>query len=194
MRTSAPASYSDSASMVAPSVPVLTRSADARPPSSSPTASTRIDFPAPVSPVSAVNPGSSSTSTASITARLRMRSVRSMWAETPSYHTFDSIFSACYPALSALSQRRVSGSSEEQLNTLGTLLLALQLQEGAAPVPGSTSVLDLVMRTGPVNQSVLALLAVLSIVSWAIILHKSLAYRSAGRHTRAFLDAFRKSS
>ncbi len=54
--------------------------------------------------------------------------------------------------------------------------------------------LDLVQRTGPVNQTVLALLAILSIVSWAIILHKSWAYRTAGRHTRAFLDAFRKSS
>jgi len=96
--------------------------------------------------------------------------------------------------LSALSQRRISGSSEEQLNTLGTLLLALQLQGGDAPVPGSTSVIDLVMRTGPVNQSVLALLGILSIVSWAIILHKSLTYYSAGRHTLAFLDAFRKSS
>ena len=50
------------------------------------------------------------------------------------------------------------------------------------------------MRTGPVNQSVLAILAILSVVSWAIILHKTLAYRSASRHTRAFLDAFRKSS
>ena len=50
------------------------------------------------------------------------------------------------------------------------------------------------MRTGPVNQSVLALLAVLSVVSWAIILHKSWAYRTAARHTRAFLDVFRKSS
>jgi biopolymer transport protein TolQ len=55
-------------------------------------------------------------------------------------------------------------------------------------------VLDLVQRTGPVNQSVLGLLAVLSIISWAIILHKSLAYSIAARHTRAFLDAFRKSS
>ena len=54
--------------------------------------------------------------------------------------------------------------------------------------------LELVQRTGPVNQTVLALLAVLSIVSWAIILHKSWAYRSAGRHTRTFLDVFRKSS
>ena len=50
------------------------------------------------------------------------------------------------------------------------------------------------MRTGPVNRSVIAILAVLSIVSWAIILHKSWAYRTAARHTRAFLDAFRKSS
>jgi biopolymer transport protein TolQ len=55
-------------------------------------------------------------------------------------------------------------------------------------------VLDLVMRTGPVNQSVLALLAVLSVVSWAIILHKTWAYRIAARHTRSFLDVFRKSS
>ena len=50
------------------------------------------------------------------------------------------------------------------------------------------------MRTGPVNLSVLALLALLSVVSWAIILHKSLTYRTAARHTRAFLDVFRKSS
>jgi biopolymer transport protein TolQ len=55
-------------------------------------------------------------------------------------------------------------------------------------------VLELVQRTGPVNQTVLALLAILSIVSWAIILHKSWTYRTAGRHTRAFLDVFRKSS
>jgi biopolymer transport protein TolQ len=55
-------------------------------------------------------------------------------------------------------------------------------------------VLDLVMRTGPVNQVVLALLVVLSVVSWAIILHKSWAYRTAARHTRSFLDVFRKSS
>ena len=54
--------------------------------------------------------------------------------------------------------------------------------------------LELVQRTGPVNQTVLGVLAVLSIVSWAIILHKSWAYSTAGRHTRAFLDAFRKSS
>ena len=72
-----------------------------------------------------------------------------------------------------------------------TLVLALMLQEGETPVPGSISVLELVQRTGPVNQTVLALLAILSIVSWAIILHKSMAYRTAARHTRAFLDGER---
>jgi len=55
-------------------------------------------------------------------------------------------------------------------------------------------VLDLVLRTGPVNQTVLGILGVLSIVSWAIILQKALAYRAASRHTSTFLDAFRKSS
>ena len=54
--------------------------------------------------------------------------------------------------------------------------------------------LDLVLRTGPVNQTVLGILGVLSIVSWAIILQKALAYRAASRHTSTFLDAFRKSS
>ena len=54
--------------------------------------------------------------------------------------------------------------------------------------------LELIQRTGPVNQTVLALLAILSVVSWAIILHKTFAYRTASRHTRAFLDVFRKSS
>ncbi len=54
--------------------------------------------------------------------------------------------------------------------------------------------LDLVLRTGPVNLTVLGILGVLSIVSWAIILQKALAYRAASRHTSTFLDAFRKSS
>jgi len=51
----------------------------ALPPSRSPTASTRMDLPAPVSPVSTFNPRLNSTSTASITARrliLRKRSIR----------------------------------------------------------------------------------------------------------------------
>ena len=45
------------ASIVAVSSPVRTRSAEARPPRSRPTASTRIDLPAPVSPVRTLRPG-----------------------------------------------------------------------------------------------------------------------------------------
>jgi hypothetical protein len=59
------------------------------------TASATIDLPAPVSPVRAVKPAEKSTSTASMTARFRMRMARSMSAtELPSYHTFDRIFTA----------------------------------------------------------------------------------------------------
>jgi biopolymer transport protein TolQ len=52
----------------------------------------------------------------------------------------------------------------------------------------------LVTQTGPVNQVVLALLLLLSVVSWAIIIQKAWAYRMAERHTRAFLQAFRRSA
>jgi hypothetical protein len=43
-----------------------------------PKASTRIDFPAPVSPVSTLSPGAKSTSRSSIVTRFRMRSVLSI--------------------------------------------------------------------------------------------------------------------
>ena len=38
------------------------------------------------------------------------------------------------------------------------------------------------------------LLLLLSVVSWAIIIQKTWAYRMAERHTRAFLQAFRRSA
>ena len=54
------------------SAPWRTTSAPARPPASSCSASTRIDLPAPVSPVSTVSPGRSSSSTASMMAKSRI--------------------------------------------------------------------------------------------------------------------------
>src|SRR5437763_504585 len=135
------------ASMVATDSPVRTRSAEARAPSSRPTASTRIDLPAPVSPVKTLNPGSNSTSTASITARLRMRRKRSMRAELQSYHTFDSTQGACYARSSALSQRRVDDASEASLHTLGFFVLALQVQDGAAPIASGSR--DLIASIAP---------------------------------------------
>ena len=64
------------------------------------------------------------------------------------------------------------------MHTLGTLVLALQVQEGAAPLAtdvGGVNVIDILRETGPVNQLVLAILVILSVVSWAIILQKMLA-------------------
>jgi biopolymer transport protein TolQ len=82
------------------------------------------------------------------------------------------------------------------LHTLGTLVLALQVQqvqEGAPPL-ADVNVIDLLRETGPVNLAVLAILIFLSVVSWAIILQKWLAYRTIERQTATFLDVFRRSS
>jgi biopolymer transport protein TolQ len=79
------------------------------------------------------------------------------------------------------------------LHTLGTLVLALQVQEGAAPL-GDVNVVEMLRGTGYVNLAVLAILVILSVLSWAIILQKSLAYRKLERQTATFLDVFRRSS
>jgi biopolymer transport protein TolQ len=80
------------------------------------------------------------------------------------------------------------------LHTLGTLILALQVQEGAAPLAGDVNVIEILRSTGPVNIGVLAILILLSVVSWAIILQKVVAYRAIDRQTATFLDVFRRSS
>jgi len=86
--------------------------------------------------------------------------------------------------------------SEVLLFTLGTFILALQVQEGAAPLAGSSdvNVIDILANTGPVNRTVLAILVVLSIVSWAIILGKVWSYRTIARQSATFLDVFRRSA
>jgi biopolymer transport protein TolQ len=118
-----------------------------------------------------------------------------MHAELQSYHTFDSTSGACYAPSSALSQRRVADASEASLHTLGSFVLALQVQGGAAPITsGSRDLIAIISQATVINQAVLAILAVLSVVSWAIILSKSWAYRSVASQTAKFLEAFRKSS
>jgi biopolymer transport protein TolQ len=79
------------------------------------------------------------------------------------------------------------------LHTFGPFLLALQVPDGAVSF-ADASVVDLVRQTGPVNQVVLAVLAILSVASWAIILRKSWTYRAVARDSAAFLDVFRRSS
>ena len=79
------------------------------------------------------------------------------------------------------------------MHTFALALLALQVQEGAAPL-GDVNVVDILRGTGIVNLVVLAILLLLSVVSWAIILQKTLSYRSVERQTATFLDVFRRST
>jgi biopolymer transport protein TolQ len=82
------------------------------------------------------------------------------------------------------------------LFTLGTFILALQVQEGAAPLAGTgdVNVIDILSNTGPVNRIVLAILLLLSVVSWAIILVKAWSYRGVAHQSATFLDVFRRSA
>jgi biopolymer transport protein TolQ len=68
------------------------------------------------------------------------------------------------------------------------------VQEGAAPLAGTGNVTDIISSTGPVNRIVLAILILLSVVSWAIILHKAWSYRAVARQSATFLDVFRRSA
>jgi biopolymer transport protein TolQ len=109
---------------------------------------------------------------------------------------FDSILAACYPALSApLPPAHSHDESEALLHTLALSILALQVQvqEGATPL-GDVNVVDLLRETGTVNLIVLAILVLLSVVSWAIILQKILSYRAIARQSATFLDVFRRST
>ncbi len=78
--------------------------------------------------------------------------------------------------------------------TLGSLVLALQVPDATAPLAGSGDVIRILRETGPINLAVLALLVIFSVASWAIILHKTLSFRTSADQTARFLDAFRKSA
>jgi biopolymer transport protein TolQ len=80
------------------------------------------------------------------------------------------------------------------LLTLGCCVLALQVQGGGTPLSGSFDVVSIITGTTPVNQAVLALLVLFSIVSWAIILQKLWSFRTSAQQTHRFLEVFRRSS
>jgi biopolymer transport protein TolQ len=80
------------------------------------------------------------------------------------------------------------------LHTLGSLVLALQVQDGTAPLAGSGDVVRILRDTGPLNQAVLLLLVIFSVASWAIILAKTVSFRTAAGQTDKFLEVFRKST
>ena len=78
------------------------------------------------------------------------------------------------------------------------LVCALALQELAGPAAetaeSATDVISLVSRTGLIEQLVLALLVLFSVLSWGIVLYKAWAFRKAEAQTTQFLDVFRRSS
>jgi biopolymer transport protein TolQ len=80
------------------------------------------------------------------------------------------------------------------LRTPGFLFLALQqVQDAEAPIRGSLSILQLIIEASLVSKAALAVLLVFSIVSWGIILRKSLTFRRAERESKSFIDVFRRS-
>jgi biopolymer transport protein TolQ len=56
----------------------------------------------------------------------------------------------------------------------------------------TTGVLDLIFNAGPVGKTVLVILAVFSIVSWALIVEKWWQFRRVRRQTLAFLKGYRE--
>jgi biopolymer transport protein TolQ len=80
------------------------------------------------------------------------------------------------------------------LLTLGSLVLALQVQGEGAPLAGSFDVITSIREATPLNQAVLVILVLFSVVSWAVIFQKLWAYRTSAQQTDRFLDVFRRSS
>jgi biopolymer transport protein TolQ len=76
--------------------------------------------------------------------------------------------------------------------------LALFLQDTAAPSgplagPHSNAIVDMVHSSGPTALTVLGILLIASIVSWAIIITKWRSFNDADVQGKRFLRAFRKS-
>ncbi len=81
---------------------------------------------------------------------------------------------------------------------IGSPLLALQqqVQDGAVPAGtgSSTNILNLVSNATPVSAGVLGVLALLSIACWSIIFYKLWVFSRSKRHSKSFLDVFRRSN
>jgi biopolymer transport protein TolQ len=81
------------------------------------------------------------------------------------------------------------------LPTPGLFVLALQLQGSAAPARETTvNVVDLIREGSPVQITVLLILLLFSVVSWAVVLYKAWAFRRIEQQTATFLDVFRRST
>lgn len=78
------------------------------------------------------------------------------------------------------------------------LLLLLQGDDQGVPLPpphsSTNAILEMLRASGGVALTVLGLLAIASLFSWAIILGKWIGFRRAKSQSRAFLRAFRKAA
>jgi biopolymer transport protein TolQ len=79
------------------------------------------------------------------------------------------------------------------LHTLGSFVLALQVQDGATVPPATGEIAQILSQTGPINYAVFVILVLFSVTSWAVILAKTLSYRKVRRQSATFLEVFRKS-
>lgn len=81
---------------------------------------------------------------------------------------------------------------------LHTLALAfLQADDAAVPPPAvtdSNAIMEMLHNSGPVALTVLGILVIASLFSWAIILSKWSGFRRAQAQSRRFLRAFRKAT
>jgi biopolymer transport protein TolQ len=82
------------------------------------------------------------------------------------------------------------------LRTPGSLFLTLlfQGQGDVVPAASSATILELIAESSVLSKSVLLILALLSIISWSIILFKWWSFWRSARQSARFLEVFRRSS
>lgn len=81
------------------------------------------------------------------------------------------------------------------INISAALLVYLQADAAIPDAPkGGSAIVEMVQQSGPIALTVLAVLLVASVYSWAIIFGKWSSFRRARTQSRRFLRAFRKAT
>jgi biopolymer transport protein TolQ len=82
------------------------------------------------------------------------------------------------------------------LRTLGSFVLALwQVQGEVAPESAlGGDLIALVARSSPFSKFILTILLLASVASWGIFFYKRMMFGRAAKHSRMFLDVFRRSN
>src|SRR5271167_198546 len=81
------------------------------------------------------------------------------------------------------------------IHSFATLLMLQADQAAATPAPASGSaIVEMLQNSGPIALTVLALLLISSLFSWAVIFAKLSSFGRARTQSKRFLRAFRKAS